>query len=66
MLVWTLVLLSLAPNDPPASSPILLQRHFATALACERSASDVALPASLRLVCLPAEGTPGMALAAAY
>ncbi|WP_198371399.1 hypothetical protein [Roseomonas rosulenta] len=66
MLVWTLVLLTLTPHPPSVAGQALSQRHFATALECERSAATVALPADERLVCLPSEGASAPALAAAF
>ncbi|HWT09786.1 MAG TPA: hypothetical protein VN329_11520 [Roseomonas sp.] len=66
MHVWTIVVVALSPNAAPATPPALVQRYFATALACERSAAAVSLPAGMRLVCLPADGDREVALAAAY
>lgn len=66
MLIWTLVILCLSPNGPPAAATILHQRHFATALACERSAEQAPPRAGERLVCLPSDNGGGLALAAAY
>jgi hypothetical protein len=66
MPVWTIVFLSLTPNAPTPPMPVLIQRHFATALACERSAALMQMPAGLRLVCLPSATEPAVELAAAY
>lgn len=65
MPVWTIVLLSLTPNAPPPPTPILVQRHFATALACERSAALTRTHPGLRLVCVPSPGEAEIQLAEA-
>lgn len=66
MHVWTIVIVALSPSAAPAAPPALVQRRFATAPACERSAAAVSLPDGMRLVCLPADGDRDVAFAAAY
>lgn len=65
MHVWTIVTLLVVPDAAAAPPPVLIQRHFASALTCERSAERVALPPGLRLVCVPTAGASEVVLAEA-
>lgn len=65
MHVWTIITLVVIPDAAAAPPPVLIQRHFGSALTCERSAERVALPPGLRLVCVPSNGAAETLLAEA-
>lgn len=66
MHVWTIVTLLVVPDAAAVPPPVLIQRHFASALTCERSAERAVVPPGLRLVCVPSGSATEVLLAEAF
>jgi len=66
MHVWTIVTLLDVPDAAAVPPPVLIQRHFATGLPCERRPKRTVVPPGLRLVRCPSGSATEVLLAEAF